>query len=275
MTIPPSESQMRTYFACPTAHFERSRGVSSWANLNPSGPEISRQRSTETSQIVTSLRSASNSASNDVEPDREVHVVVDREALRAVALGRLVVRRAPVARAALDLAHVERRGAAVMAVKGVLLRMIERVAEADGQELDDGPRRSSASHRSEDAAVRGRRERRARPARASAGRAPGSRAPRPWARARAGRRGRRGRGTPCEGSRARRASARARSRASQSSSSDSSAWAEKPLIERTRHLHLADLAVELDRRRARLEVRAERALALVADEQERRAPGRR
>ena len=45
-----------------------------------------------------------------VEADREVHVVVDREALRAVALGRLVVRRAPVAGAPLDLAHVERRG---------------------------------------------------------------------------------------------------------------------------------------------------------------------
>ncbi len=45
-----------------------------------------------------------------VEPDREVHVVVDREALRAVALGGLVVGRAPVAGAALDLAHVERRG---------------------------------------------------------------------------------------------------------------------------------------------------------------------
>jgi hypothetical protein len=64
LTIPPSESQIRTYFAWPTAHVERSRGVSSWANLKPSGPEISRQRSTETSQIVTAFRSASNSASN-------------------------------------------------------------------------------------------------------------------------------------------------------------------------------------------------------------------
>ena len=65
MTIPPSESQMSTYFACPTAHFDRSRGVSSWANWKPSGPEISRQRSTETSQMVTLLSSASNSVSNE------------------------------------------------------------------------------------------------------------------------------------------------------------------------------------------------------------------
>ena len=65
MTIPPSASQMSTYLACPTWHFDRSRGVSSWANLKPSGPEISRQRSTETSQIVTSVSSASNSASNE------------------------------------------------------------------------------------------------------------------------------------------------------------------------------------------------------------------
>jgi len=64
LMIPPSRSQISTYFAWPTAHFDRSRGVSSWANRAPSGPEISRHRSTDTSQIVTSLRSASNSASN-------------------------------------------------------------------------------------------------------------------------------------------------------------------------------------------------------------------
>ncbi len=61
---PPSESQMRTYLPCPTAHLERLRGVRSWAKRKPSGPLISRQRSTATSQIVTSFRSAWNSASN-------------------------------------------------------------------------------------------------------------------------------------------------------------------------------------------------------------------
>ena len=61
--MPPSLSQISTYFAWPTAHFERSRGVSNWANANPSGPEISRQRSTETSQRVTAFSRASNSAS--------------------------------------------------------------------------------------------------------------------------------------------------------------------------------------------------------------------
>ena len=64
-TMPPSLSQISTYFACPTAHFERSRGVSSCANRKPSGPEISRQRSTDTSQSVTPFRSASNSASKE------------------------------------------------------------------------------------------------------------------------------------------------------------------------------------------------------------------
>ena len=63
-TMPPSESQISTYFACPTAHFDRSRGVSSCANRKPSGPEISRHRSTDTSHSVTSVSSASNSASN-------------------------------------------------------------------------------------------------------------------------------------------------------------------------------------------------------------------
>ena len=62
--MPPSRSQIRTYFAWPTLHFDRSRGVSSWANFAPSGPEISRHRSTATSQMVTSLSNASNSASN-------------------------------------------------------------------------------------------------------------------------------------------------------------------------------------------------------------------
>ena len=62
--MPPSASQISTYFAWPTAHFDRSRGVSSCANVNPSGPEISKHRSTETSQSVTSVSSASNSASN-------------------------------------------------------------------------------------------------------------------------------------------------------------------------------------------------------------------
>ena len=64
LMMPPSLSQISTYFACPTAHFERSRGVSSCANVNPSGPEISRHRSTATSQTVTSFSRASNSASN-------------------------------------------------------------------------------------------------------------------------------------------------------------------------------------------------------------------
>src|SRR5262249_30138784 len=43
-----------------------------------------------------------------VEADREVHVVVDREALGAVPLSGLVERRAAVAGAALHKAHVER-----------------------------------------------------------------------------------------------------------------------------------------------------------------------
>ncbi len=64
-TIPPSLSQISTYFPWPTAHFERSRGVRSCANRKPSGPEISRQRSTETSHSVTPCNSASNSASNE------------------------------------------------------------------------------------------------------------------------------------------------------------------------------------------------------------------
>ncbi len=38
--------------------------MSSCANVNPSGPLISRHRSTETSQSVTSFRSVSNSFSN-------------------------------------------------------------------------------------------------------------------------------------------------------------------------------------------------------------------
>src|SRR5207342_1980843 len=45
-----------------------------------------------------------------VEADREIHVVVDREALRAVLLGGLVVRGAPIACAPLHQAHVERLG---------------------------------------------------------------------------------------------------------------------------------------------------------------------
>jgi hypothetical protein len=63
LTMPPSLSQIRTYLPWPTAHFERSRGVSSCANRNPSGPPISRHRSTETSQSVTPESSVSNSAS--------------------------------------------------------------------------------------------------------------------------------------------------------------------------------------------------------------------
>ena len=65
LMIPPSASQISTYFACPTAHVERSRGVSSCAKRNPSGPEISRHRSTETSHSVTPFSSVSNSASNE------------------------------------------------------------------------------------------------------------------------------------------------------------------------------------------------------------------
>ena len=65
LMMPPSLSQISTYLAWPTAHFDRSRGVRSWANAKPSGPLISRQRSTETSQTVTSFRSAWNSFSNE------------------------------------------------------------------------------------------------------------------------------------------------------------------------------------------------------------------
>ncbi len=64
LITPPSESQMRTYLPWPTAHLDRLRGVTSWANLKPSGPLTSMQRSTETSQMVTSFRSAWNSFSN-------------------------------------------------------------------------------------------------------------------------------------------------------------------------------------------------------------------
>ena len=63
--MPPSLSQIRTYFAWPTAHLDRSRGVRSCANRNPSGPEISRHRSTATSQSVTPFSNASNSASKE------------------------------------------------------------------------------------------------------------------------------------------------------------------------------------------------------------------
>ena len=64
LMMPPSLSQIRTYLAWPTAHVDRSRGVSSWAKRNPSGPPISRQRSTATSHSVTPFSRASNSASN-------------------------------------------------------------------------------------------------------------------------------------------------------------------------------------------------------------------
>ncbi len=64
LTMPPSLSQISTYLPWPTAQVDRSRGVSSWANRNPSGPEISRHRSTDTSQSVTPCSRASNSASN-------------------------------------------------------------------------------------------------------------------------------------------------------------------------------------------------------------------
>jgi hypothetical protein len=65
LTIPPSLSQINTYLPCPTAHVERSRGVSSWAKRKPSGPPISRHRSTATSHRVTPVRSVSNSSSNE------------------------------------------------------------------------------------------------------------------------------------------------------------------------------------------------------------------
>ena len=64
LMIPPSESQISTYLPWPTAHLDRSRGVSSCANVNPSGPLISRHRSTATSHTVTPFSSASNSFSN-------------------------------------------------------------------------------------------------------------------------------------------------------------------------------------------------------------------
>ena len=107
------------------------------------------------------------------------------------------------------------------------------------------------------------------PARASAGRGSRSRGRGPSARGRPAPPGRRGPGRRGAGTPGRPAACRRRSRPSQSSSSGSSAWAEKPLIERTwqrtRRTWPSSLTAG-----AGLEVGAQRALALVADEQDRR-----
>ncbi len=60
--MPPASSVSSTYFACPTAHFERSRQVRYWVKRAASGPAISTCRSTATSQTVTSLTSFQKSA---------------------------------------------------------------------------------------------------------------------------------------------------------------------------------------------------------------------
>ena len=59
---PPSAAPIRTYLPCPTAHFDRSRGVSRLVNSNASGPVISTCRSTLTSHTVTPVSSFSYSA---------------------------------------------------------------------------------------------------------------------------------------------------------------------------------------------------------------------
>ena len=61
-TMPPSSAVMRTYLPCPTAHLERSRGVSRLVNSKASGPVISTCRSTLTSHTVTPVSSFSYSA---------------------------------------------------------------------------------------------------------------------------------------------------------------------------------------------------------------------
>jgi hypothetical protein len=57
-TIPPQWVVSRTYRACMTETFVRSRQVIRFVSSNASGPEISTHRSTETSHTVTSSRSA-------------------------------------------------------------------------------------------------------------------------------------------------------------------------------------------------------------------------
>ena len=56
--MPPSAAVSRTYLHWPTAQVVRSRQVIRFVSSNASGPEISTMRSTETSHIVTSFRSA-------------------------------------------------------------------------------------------------------------------------------------------------------------------------------------------------------------------------
>ena len=63
LTIPPSGVVMSTYLPWPTAHFDRSRGVSSWAKRNPSRPVTSSCRSTATSHSVTWFSRCQYSAS--------------------------------------------------------------------------------------------------------------------------------------------------------------------------------------------------------------------
>ena len=108
LTMPPSGVVMSTYLPWPTAHFDRSRGVSSWAKRNPSRPVTSSWRSTATSQRVTWLQQVPVLGLEIVEVDGEEHVVVDRVPPRAVGLLRLVEGRLAQPRATLDQAHVER-----------------------------------------------------------------------------------------------------------------------------------------------------------------------
>ncbi len=53
--MPPSALVMSTYLHCPTAIFDRSRGVSICTNRAASGPVISTWRSTATSHRIAAL----------------------------------------------------------------------------------------------------------------------------------------------------------------------------------------------------------------------------
>ena len=56
--MPPSAAVSSTYLHCQTSHVVRSRHVIRFVSSNASGPVISTHRSTLTSHIVTSFRSA-------------------------------------------------------------------------------------------------------------------------------------------------------------------------------------------------------------------------
>ena len=60
--MPPSAAVMSTYLPWPTAHLDRSLGVSRFVNSKASGPVISTCRSTLTSHTVTPVSSFSYSA---------------------------------------------------------------------------------------------------------------------------------------------------------------------------------------------------------------------